>query len=237
MVRHPLLTPAVEKILAAPDEFLAGAKVLKAGRSSTVGAGSGMVLKRYNLRHWFNPLKNLFRVSRARRGFQRAYHLELLWIPTARPVAAADERALGFPMRSFFLMEEIPGATPLLFWIGDKRAAVRAVAGLLAQVHHEGFSHRDLKDGNIVFDRAGRPHLIDLDGLSFLGRPPADEIAAADLARLAVGATRWRQKLSRADRLRFVASYCRARQLPDWRCWWKEIGKQLNLSQTKYDPR
>lgn len=228
--RHPWFNPAIERILAAPDEFLNRARSLKAGRSSTVGAGDGLVLKRYNLRRWFNPLKNLFRASRARKNFQRAYHLELLGIATARPIATGDERRLGFPVRSFFLMEEIPDAVSLPFWTGDKRAAARAVAGLLAQVHHEGFSHRDLKDGNIVFKDTGKPHLIDLDGLSFLGRPPTDAVAAADLARLAEGAARWRQRPSRTDRLRFLQTYCRARELPDWRWWWHAIGTQLGYT-------
>lgn len=215
-----------ETVIAAPDAFLSKAKVLKAGRSSTVGAGSGLVLKRYNFRRWYNPAKDLFRPSKGRRSFQRAYHLELTGIRTARALAAADDRIAGLPVRSFFVMEEIAGAVPLPHWTAEKSKALVAVAELMARLHGEGFTHRDLKDNNIVFDREADPHLIDLDGLRFLGASPTDAEAASDLARLAAGAPRWRQKISRADRARFLKTYCRARALPDWRWWWKEIGKK-----------
>jgi tRNA A-37 threonylcarbamoyl transferase component Bud32 len=226
-VRHAPWPAEKNSVLAAPDAFLSGAKILKAGRSSTVGVKNGLVLKRYNFRHWYNPAKDLFRPSKGIKNFQRAYHLELTGIRTARPLAAADDHLAGLPIRSFFVMEEIAGAVPLPLWAGDKRAALGNVAELMARLHGEGFTHRDLKDNNIVFDRDAQPNLIDLDGLRFLGAAPADAEAAGDLARLAAGANRWRQKISRTDRARFLTSYCRARALPDWRWWWKAIEKKL----------
>jgi hypothetical protein len=79
-----------ETILRAPDDFIARAKMLKDGRSSTVAAGQEVVLKRFNFRRVLRPLKDLFRESRACAAFRKAYHLELCGIPTARVLAAAN---------------------------------------------------------------------------------------------------------------------------------------------------
>ncbi|HMJ90853.1 MAG TPA: lipopolysaccharide kinase InaA family protein [Candidatus Acidoferrum sp.] len=208
-VRLNTLTPAIEKLLRSPDKFFASAKVLKAGRSSTVGAANGIVLKRFNFRRWMRPLKDVFRESRARAAFRKAYHLELCGIPTARVIAAADERIAGFVRRGFVVMEEIPGAKELPRLTGDDRQAARLVGQLIARLHDEGFSHRDLKETNIVFDREVSPRLIDLEGLRFLREVP-DEIAGANLRRLAEGAAAC-GKLNRRTALAFLFAYCRVR--------------------------
>jgi tRNA A-37 threonylcarbamoyl transferase component Bud32 len=200
--------------------------VLKPSRSSAVSARDGVVLKRYNLRKWGNVLWDLFRGSRALRAFHKAYHLEVCGIPTARPIATADERLWFLPVRSYFLMEEIKGAVSLRAWSGCKRTGCKLLAELLGRMHREGFTHRDLKDGNIVFDSDGRPHLIDLDGLRFVRRVSVSR-AVADLARLARDTKGWQQRVSRADCARFLIVYCRGRKLPDWRWWWRAIERRL----------
>ena len=112
-VRLPLLNGAAQRILAEPDDvFSQRALLLKDGQSSTVGRADGFVLKRYNFRKWGNLAKDLFRSSKARRAFHKAYHLELAGIPTARPVATAEDRWLIL-LRSYFLMEEIGGGVQL----------------------------------------------------------------------------------------------------------------------------
>jgi len=225
LVRSSVLEPHVEAILESPDAFLQQARVLKPSRSSAVSARDSVVLKRYNLRKRGNIFLDLFRGSRARRCFHKAYHLELCGIPTARPIATAEERVCFLPLRSYLLMEEIKSAVPLRSWSGDRRVACKHVAELLARLHREGFTHRDLKDGNIIFNDQGQPHLIDLDGLRFIRRV-SNSRAAADLARLARDAAGWPGRLSRSDRARFLAAYCRARKLPDWRWWWREIERR-----------
>jgi tRNA A-37 threonylcarbamoyl transferase component Bud32 len=163
------------------------------------------VLKRYNLRKAGNLFKDVFRRSKARRAFRKAYHLELTGVPTARPIATADKRVLGLLVASYFLMEEIPGAIHLGQWRGDNEAALQRLAELLARLHDEGFSHRDLKETNIVFDSQNRILLIDLEGLEFLdtvSRTRAD----ADLARL-IRAMEELAQFSEADRARVLALY------------------------------
>jgi tRNA A-37 threonylcarbamoyl transferase component Bud32 len=191
-----------------------------------VSARDGVVLKRYNLRKWGNVLLDLFRGSRGRRCFYKAYHLERCGIPTARPIATADEQVFFLPRRSYFLMEEIKGAVPLRSWSGNKRQACKLLGELLGRMHREGFTHRDLKGGNILLDDQGQPHLIDLDGLRFVRRV-SDSQAAADLARLARDVQGWPRQVSRSDRARFLTAYCQARKLPDWRWWWRAIAERL----------
>ncbi len=182
-VRLPLLTPAAEKIMADPDGFLSSrAEILKRGRSSTVGKADGFVLKRFNLRKALSLFKDLFRSSRAVRAFCKAYHLELAGIPTARAVACAERRVCGFLLRSYLLMEEIPGATELRKWRGEKARAISDAEKLIAQMHAAGFTHRDLKETNLIFDSAGKLFLIDLEGLEFVGEVSAQR-AEADMAR------------------------------------------------------
>jgi tRNA A-37 threonylcarbamoyl transferase component Bud32 len=211
-VRLSLATPASEAIMQDPNGFLATrATIFKPGRSCTVGAADGLVLKRYNLRKLLNLVKDLFRLSKAKRSFQKAYHLELTGIPTARSVAAADERHFGFLTRSYFVMEEIRGAVDLGKWHGDTALAAECVAALLAKLHDEGFRHRDLKETNVLFDENGKAILIDLEGLEFV-ETVSLELAAADLRRLHRGIKKLLQ-FSQQDWLRFTEHYCKLRGL------------------------
>ena len=214
-VRQPNLTEAARKILSDPDAFLAskGARLLKAGRSSTVGAGSGLVLKRYNFRKLGNALKDLFRQSKARRSYRRAYHLELAGVPTARIVATVDRRCCGFLLRSCVLMEEIAGAQELGAYLQQSGAIslhlVHQAAELIGALHREGLSHRDLKESNIVLDETGRLSLLDLDGLEFVD-VLSEARAASDLERFARGVMKF-EKAGRIHRMAFLRRYCRVR--------------------------
>lgn len=204
--RRAALAPAVESILRDPDGFLARARVLKAGRSATVGAADGLVLKRHNFRKLLNPIKDLFRGSRGRRDFHKAYHLELCELPTAQVLATADRRILGLPVRSYVLMRELADAMDAAHAPDEDLVNL---AQLLAWLHTDGFTHRDLKETNILFDANGVPHLIDLDGLKFVKTVPMEE-TAANLRRLALG-LHAAGKLTRSNTIRFLHAYCRER--------------------------
>jgi tRNA A-37 threonylcarbamoyl transferase component Bud32 len=214
-LRLPLNEEAT-RILAGPDEFLERrATLLKRGRSATVGSGDGFVLKRFNLRRPIRLIKDLFRRSPAMGAFHKAYHLELLGIATARPIAAAERRVFRFLTRSYFLTQEIPGAVSLAERL--KRGAnlddriIERLGELIGRLHREGFSHRDLKTNNILFDATGQPHLIDLDGLAYFQKIP-DSRAAADLKRLVRGVQQFGPVTHRHWFI-FLRVYCRTRQI------------------------
>jgi tRNA A-37 threonylcarbamoyl transferase component Bud32 len=211
-VRIPLIDARASRILADPDGFLdREARPLKRGRSATVGAADGLVLKRYNFKKPLNLVKDLFRPSRAYRAFRQAYHLELVGIPTACPVAAATRRRFGLAVGSYFLMQEIPGAISLQDHALDPAVVVSQAAELLARLHSEGFYHRDLKATNLVYDQEGRLYLIDLEGLFFAGDVPHQR-ALEDMTRL------WRSVESdgtwATHHVRaFLKRYCRHRSI------------------------
>ena len=215
-VRSGFRSAAVDRVLADPDGFLKSrAQILKPGRTSTVGKADGLVLKRFNFRKLENIVKDLFRPSRARRAFRAAYHLELLGIPTARPIAAADRRILGVLVRNYLLMEELAEAVDLgkLLaggWVPDD-ATVKQAASLIARLHNESFSHRDLKESNLVLGTGGKLFILDLDGLAFLHELTMRR-AILDLDRLARGVGKY-PAVTRRHRCLFLMTYCRARRL------------------------
>jgi tRNA A-37 threonylcarbamoyl transferase component Bud32 len=214
-IRVPFCNATLRQILQDPDRFLESqAQILKPGRTSTVGRNDGVVLKRFNLRKFFSLVKDLGRSSRARRAYQQAYHLELLGIPTARSIATADRRVCGLLTRSYFLMQEIAGARDLgtILRGGDPPAGlIEQVAALVARLHEEGFSHRDLKETNLMLDDRDTLHVLDLDGLKFMERVP-ERRAALDLLRLARGTGAY-PAVTRRHRVQFLVKYCRLREL------------------------
>jgi tRNA A-37 threonylcarbamoyl transferase component Bud32 len=215
-VRLPLVNETVRRVLSEPDEFLkTRATILKPGRTSTVGKADGLVLKRFNFRKLENLVKDLFRPSRARRAFVKAYHLELAGVPTPRCIAVSSRRACGVLLRSYLLMEEIAGAIDLGTYLRTTRAPDPSLASqagrLIARLHDEGFSHRDLKESNLVVGADARLSVLDLDSLYFVGKV-SERRCAADLARLARGMAKY-PVVTASQRAAFLRAYCRARGL------------------------
>ncbi len=203
--------------LTHPDQaFGADGTFLKQGRTSTVARAGAVVLKRYNLKKRSNLIKDLFRRSRARRSFLMAYHLELVGIPTAKPIGVLDCRKWGLLYRSYFAMEFLRGAEALHVAAWPRLKLIRAVAQLVGRCHREGFFHRDLKLTNVLVHPERGVFLIDLDGLSFADTVSQDR-AMADLDRM----DRHAKKLmgtGNRDRLVFLKHYVLARgaRVADW---------------------
>lgn len=213
-------------ILADPDRFLESrAKILKQKRSRTVGVADGYVVKRYTFRSVETSVKDLFRQSYALRALHKAYQMELGGIAAPIPVAAAEDRVMRVLKRSYFVMREIPSITPLDEWNGDKRSSIYRLARDLAGLHQAGFSHRDLRHRNIVFNPAGQIFFLDQEQVSYLGEVSA-RAAIADLAWLAREAPNL-ASVTMADRARLLIEYCRLRGIADWRGWWKRIHQRV----------
>ncbi len=186
-------------------------ETIKTGRSSLVvraemPIGPRMIsvaYKRFRRRNWWKRMTSLLRRRRAVRAWRLGHAMRHRGIATPRPLVAIVPRALSREIDSFLVTEWIDGCTAYEVprKIADlpeshRPAAAKAVAEivgrLLGRMHAAGFSHRDLKPGNVMI--AGEFHnpeslqasLVDLDGVTrfrFVSR----RRRATNLARLAYG--------------------------------------------------
>lgn len=83
-------------------------------------------------------------------------------VPVPAPVATMYLRR-GAHYRAAILLERIPGARTLAEHAHDGTAQWEDAGRLVARAHRAGLDHADLNADNILFDAAGRGHLIDLD--------------------------------------------------------------------------
>ncbi|MCW5553380.1 MAG: hypothetical protein KIS67_14615 [Verrucomicrobiae bacterium] len=225
----------LDAVLESPDVFLADPKQqFKNSRNVTIAriprAGeTAWVLRRLNYGKRLHRLRDSLRPTRAHRAFHHGLRLEEAGVATARVLAVGEIRRLGWPVCAYLLTEEIPGAVTLQQLLQTRPATVTtdlaSLARILARLHSAGFSHRDLKAANVLFDDRMRPHLIDLDGVRRM-RGPTQRQSVADLARLAKDLMAV-PTISRDDWDAFLQTYCRHRGLTDWLWWRTEIAKQL----------
>ena len=165
-------------------------------------------------------------VSGAVKAMRGAGALKVAGIGTARPVAAVERRHWGMLTGSFYLTEEVAGSRisnrywseelqPLtgVMGISRRRAFLRGLAELFAQLHAKNIYHNDLKDFNILV----APHaasgesffLLDLEGVRRYG-----QISRRRRVKNLVQLNRTLGKLlSNTDRMRFLKCYLEARGL------------------------
>ena len=148
------MSPALERLLEAPDAAVDGATRVKDGNTATVVRleTGGFVVKRYNAK-----------ARRARRAWVNGHRLCFRGIPTARPVAVMLPRRRG---PAYLVLEDLQGTTldehVARHCLDD--ATVDAVVGLFQALAEDGLVHRDTKATNfIVAD--GTVSLVDLDAL------------------------------------------------------------------------
>jgi tRNA A-37 threonylcarbamoyl transferase component Bud32 len=227
-------------VLEAPDDFFRDtAQHFKNSRTVTVTripgeppSAPGWVLRRLNYGRLIHRLRDWARPSRACRAFFHGLFLEQAGVATPRVLAAGEVRCCRWPLRAYLLTEEVVGARTLWHVLRQDTPVpellVDRLAELLARLHVQGFSHRDLKAANVLIASNGQPMLIDLDALR-APRHLADRRAVADLARLARDLIQRRAEVHTGQLRRFVKGYARGRQRQPWRWWWRQIERQLNL--------
>lgn len=128
------------------------------------------------------------------------------------PLAAGEEDA-GPRRRSFVLLLGLAGASldalPPPAGPRDRHARVRAVAGLVRRLHAAGFWHKDLYLGNVFWDDAAGPGLIDCERVERAEGGPPSRWRVKDLAALDGSAQGW----SATDRVRFLRTYLACERL------------------------
>lgn len=150
------------------------AKILKAGRSSTVikikFGRREFVIKRYNIKNTWHRLRRCLRKTRAASSWRLAQKLRLFDIPTAKPVAFIENKVLGFRGQSYFVMEYVPNETADQYFVRHRdnvetsAEMVKRITLLLKNIATLEITHGDLKATNILIGQDNRPLLIDLDG-------------------------------------------------------------------------
>ena len=165
--------PLLEPLLEDPDAFIASGRLCKSGGTATVArvevGSAALLLKRYNikgLKHW---LGRFWRPSRAWHSWIAGHRLELLGIPTARPLAVREARWLWLRGPAWLVTEFVEGEDAIAHLAPYVDSAppepeLQALQALFEALQRERISHGDLKGHNLFWSK-GRWLLIDLDAL------------------------------------------------------------------------
>jgi tRNA A-37 threonylcarbamoyl transferase component Bud32 len=173
----------IPKNIIELDALITLQNLLKNGNTCTVAlaeiSGKKIVIKRYNIKNFWHGISRAFRQSRAAKSWANAHRLQLLGIPTARPIALIEQRKFGFLKgKAYFLAEYIvvlnaresdsaPDAAQYFEQMQDKVAcaeAIKNIATLFYKLYLLQISHGDMKATNIkIVDN--KPVLIDLDSM------------------------------------------------------------------------
>jgi tRNA A-37 threonylcarbamoyl transferase component Bud32 len=165
---------------------------------------------------WFDDrgaLRRALRGSRARRAWRNAFRLQMADVATPAAPLLLEERSLARRPQSVLVTEFLDGATMLHRHVAQAgleaaAPALAATARLVARLHDEGLSQRDLKAENVLVAADGSIALVDLDGIA---RRDLDlPRIARDLARLNAS---FRDRGPAMTRVRcdFLATYRAAR--------------------------
>ena len=164
--------PNVEQVL---HEMVEKGRRLKNGNTCTVALVDSqeikIVIKRYNIKNWQHRFGRLFRKTRAATSWGNAYRLQMLGIPTARPIALFETRRLGILRgKSYFLSEFVDAPDMVCFFTNTNNKQLRSetvkqIVQLFYRLSLLKISHGDMKASNIKVLPDGKPVLIDLDSM------------------------------------------------------------------------
>ena len=169
-------TPTLTQFMGDPNAIFShpSAKMLKAGRSSTVIRiamdDRDYVIKRYNMKNVWHRLRRTLRPTRAAMSWRLALKLNLFGVRTAAPVAFVENRVFGFRGASYFVSEYIADEHLGAYCKRNRHLPekinliVERVALLLQNLAKLNMTHGDLKVTNILINPQEQPVLIDLDG-------------------------------------------------------------------------
>lgn len=157
-------------------------KFLKRGNSGDVLAGEvtvggkllAVVIKRPRLRYWYRYINQIWRGTRARREWFKAWKMIVRNLPTAWPLIYLEKRRFGYTTDGLIVFERVTG--PMLAWMdldtisaGQRDMLFRRAGRVLRQIDQLGFAHFDAKATNWIVrpdDKLGpMPVMIDIDGI------------------------------------------------------------------------
>lgn len=165
----------------------ATSEIVKAGHTALIvrtefSVGNEMrpaAYKRVTRKTWWKRLTSLFRTNQCLKTFRLGLEFLRNGIPTAKPLAVIVPHRLEIFRDTYIATEWIEDANSLHLHLrgieqlpADERhrkftEVAEAIGSVLGRMHARGFSHRDLKAGNLlVRDGLAGPEafVIDLDG-------------------------------------------------------------------------
>ncbi|MBN2295386.1 MAG: hypothetical protein JXM70_23345, partial [Pirellulales bacterium] len=233
----------LDELLACPDALLWENldRPVKLGHSSVMVRATlrldhgpqAVSYKRFRAKNRWKAFLNLFRSSRALRGWRLGHALISRGIATPRPIMVCEPSGLNpsaivqpWQERAAYLATEwIDGARNLHIWAWSLKEQTRqerfrlaalcagSLGRLLGRMHARQISHGDLKGSNVLVVEHDDGYkasslktlLIDLDGVRIHKRLPHHR-QVADLARLATSAAghAW---AGNTLRMRFLRAY------------------------------
>lgn len=164
---------ALQPLMNNLEVLVEHGQVYKGGGTATVvrielGERS-LVVKRYNIKGVWHWLTRFWRPSRAWHSWREGNRLQLLGIPTPRPLAVVEQRWCGLRGRAYLVNEYCPGPDLIARfapYVGSAppETDLLALDRLFASLLRERISHGDFKGHNLFWDD-GRWSLIDLDAM------------------------------------------------------------------------
>lgn len=169
--RRSFLENVGSKFIDQIDELVSTGQIIKAGNSATVVqieyAGKKLVIKRYNIKSFWHFLKRCYRPSRAAVSWENGNLLQLLGVPTPKPLGFIENR-IGFFRRNAYLVCERSGGQEILTVYKyrspteDELSQLKYIFKIFKKYQ---ISHGDLKATNLLIKKKGKIQLIDLDAM------------------------------------------------------------------------
>ncbi|UYP29996.1 serine/threonine protein kinase [Pseudomonas sp. Z8(2022)] len=167
--------PELQPLLVDLDARIEAGHIYKTGGAATVARvesnGRPLVVKRYNVKSLWHWLKRFWRPSRAWHSWREGNRLQLLGIPTPRPLAVIEQRWCWLRGRAYLITDYCGGQDIIARFEAYKQVTppeteLLALDRLFAALLRERISHGDFKGHNLFWDDTqGAWSLIDLDAL------------------------------------------------------------------------
>ena len=167
-----LINPLTLDTLIQPDNLL------KNGHTCTVALAEinnkEIVIKRYNIKNFWHAASRAFRPSRAAASWANAHRLNILEIPTAKPVALIEQRNPKFLFggirgKAYFLAEYLNLPDVKQYFVQtqgkvQRAEAIKNITIVFYKLFLLQISHGDTKATNIKMQDT-QPIFIDLDSM------------------------------------------------------------------------
>ncbi|MCG2831562.1 MAG: hypothetical protein L6302_10990 [Desulfobacteraceae bacterium] len=164
----------MKSLLSDPDSAIGSSRLLKDGNSATVALaevnGKLLVIKRYNIKSFGHALKRCPRNTRAWSSWLNAHRLELLGIPTPKPIAFLEKRWGPFRSTSYYISEYIDGTDLYRLITSDRSKEINIEAlsikfgAMLKLLADANMSHGDFKATNFIVANE-KLYIIDMEGM------------------------------------------------------------------------